>query len=315
MGQDNSISRDNIKGPNPSEEESNSTQVVKQEDLFRKKQETSGQIRQKFLMRLFDRHQYGKVKKLAQLLCILDDCQVPVPKPVDFGLCAQQQSVYLRTVWIDGESASAFLARVHAIDQYVLGYETALWLKVMHCCAAPVVNESWSILLAQETETLLRFCSSQKQCPDMILKLVGFVEKNKDGLVRKECCLLHGDLRPDNLLITSDQHILFVDFTKYCFGDPLYDLATAFCEISRISQPFATGLIDAYFNNDVTTRSFRDIALYGAIRFLRAYALSCESDLSPSRRQSCQGIQSFLDTYSNLRTVVPVWYKPTPRSL
>jgi serine/threonine-protein kinase len=86
---------------------------------------------------------------------------VPMPRPVDFGVCNDGKSVYKLLTWIDGENAEKALPALTAIEQYALGVKAGDALRKIHSVPAPDHLVNWLTRYTSEIDSRLKWYPPQ----------------------------------------------------------------------------------------------------------------------------------------------------------
>lgn len=73
----------------------------------------------RYLLRISPEERYPVRKKLFEMLRQVDDLEIPMCRPVQFGQC--EEGVYILYTWIDGEDLEPALSKLSEQEQYALG--------------------------------------------------------------------------------------------------------------------------------------------------------------------------------------------------
>lgn len=68
---------------------------------------------------------------------------IPMPSPIDFGICNGGASVYTLLSWIEGEEAEKVIPKLPAENQYLLGKESGKILRKIHTLKGPQNSADW----------------------------------------------------------------------------------------------------------------------------------------------------------------------------
>ncbi len=264
-----------------------------------------------YYLQLSEKTQYDRKKNEFMLLEQLYHRHFPVPRPIRFGVDPKGQSVYLLRDWVLGQNARTVLHEQDPIEQYALGHELGLALGILHQLQPQVSCSDWTVSLDQEIERLKGLLSPQDLRLVCINRLLAYLSQNRSALVGRPKAVIHGSVDFDHIILTREQALYLIDFDTWRYADPLYDLSSVITDISPISRWFATGVLDCYFQYAVSTRVFRLIACYAALRALQVFV--CDSRRGPAQRQQAlAGVQQLIRHYQNMTQIVPVWYQALP---
>jgi aminoglycoside phosphotransferase (APT) family kinase protein len=109
---------------------------------------------------------------------------------------------------------------------------------------------------------------------------------------------MHGDLRPSNMIF-QEKRVIFIDWSEYCMGDPLFDVAYLFSEpIELISSDVLTQLAS---RDEDQMLAYIGLALFSSISWTVERLIRCElGQVSPSL--SSKEIVHSMESYVNLKT-------------
>jgi aminoglycoside phosphotransferase (APT) family kinase protein len=137
-------------------------------------------------------------------------------------------------------------------------------------------------------------------------KLINYINTNRDLLRNRPQCFQHGDYHVGNMIITHSGELGIIDFNRFDYGDPWEEFnRIVWCV--NISQNFASGYINGYFENNVPDLFFRLIALYIASNQLSSIPWAIQfgqEEISIMINQA----QSVIDWYEGFTVHIPKWY-------
>ena len=257
----------------------------------------------KYLLRITPFDKSGSRKALFDILGEVSKLHIPMCKPVDFGEC--NQGVYTLHTWIDGVDAEEIIPLLSETQQYVLGVQAGEILKKIHTIPAPENQEQWYTKFKRKTEykiTKYLECPIQFEGGD---KVIDYINKNFDLLKNRPQCFQHGDYHIGNMMMKEDE-LYIIDFDRFDFGDPWEEFnRIVWC--AQSAPYFATGMVDGYFNKNVSMEFWKLLALYIGSNTLSSiyWAISFgQSDLDVMLNQA----KDVLNWYDNMEKVVPKWY-------
>ena len=83
-----------------------------------------------FLLRLAEYKEFDRKKAEYELMKKLFHLNIPMPSPIDFGVCNNESSVYTLLSWIDGEEAEIAIPKLSKEKQYELGKESGTQIAI-----------------------------------------------------------------------------------------------------------------------------------------------------------------------------------------
>ncbi|MBN3524847.1 phosphotransferase [Paenibacillus apiarius] len=260
------------------------------------------------LLRMADISQYENKKREFESVRKLDDIDILMSRPIDFGICNNGQSVYSLFTWVEGEDAMQVIPALSAKEQYGLGVKAGGFLRKMHQIPAENNQTSWA---EYYNGKINKYISNYKACGIHLKgadKIINYVEQNRYLLENRPQSYQHGDYHVGNMIVTKSGELGIIDFNRCDYGDPWEEFnRITWC--AGMSGIFASGRINGYFNNDVPDLFFRLMSLYIASNQLSTVHWAIpfgqeEVDIMLERAGNV------LDWYDEFQTYVPNWYLP-----
>ncbi len=262
----------------------------------------------RLLLRVSDISEYERKETIFNLMKQAAALGVPMPQPVDFGLCNGGKKVYQLLTWCEGTSLETILHTLPEAEQYALGIKASEILSTIHSVPAPENIGEWSARYLEETINRLDwFCKSgvKIQGSGAILE---FFEANKHLLKKRSQCLHHGDYHRGNLLVTDNQEVSVIDWELLDYGN----FADPWEEFNRINSAklepnFTTGMIRGYFNGEPPEEFWRLLALYlsaGAL-MLVSWAFYRQRHRLEECVQTANAVGQW---FGGMKNLVPAWY-------
>lgn len=232
---------------------------------------------------------------------------VPMPQPLDFGVCNDGKSVFTLLTWIDGDEVEKRLPAMPHAAQYDLGVQSGQILQQIHSVPFRADAPEWSVRYFSVIDARLEaFCREGVKFDghDLIL---AYLQNNRHLLKDAPQCRHHGDYHTGNMVLdTSGQlHIIdwhFVDFDNY--GDPWYE----FNRIGGAFPAFASGQIDGYFEGGQPPEKFWKVFAY----YLSASAITSivwAKYFAPGELDAILRLnRQMLCWFDSMNDPVPTWY-------
>ena len=260
------------------------------------------------LLRISDFSAFDRKKEEYEIMKKLDSYNLLISRPVDFGVCNNGKSVFILLTWLDGFDAEVVLPTLTSKEQYDLGYNVGKILRKIHQIPAPTNQEDWSGRFNKKTDQKIRkyeACAIKIEKAD---KIIEYINDNRFLLENRTQTFQHGDFHAGNMIVTAQNKIGIIDFNRYDYGDPWEEFnRIAWC--AEISEYFASGRINGYFEGDVPEAFFRLMALYIGSNTLSSIPWAIpfgESEVKTMLSQS----RNVLEWYNDFSSFIPKWYIP-----
>lgn len=262
------------------------------------------------LLRISDISQYENKKKDFEAIKRLDNLDILISRPINFGICNNGQSVYSLLTWITGKDAEHILPELNSKDQYRLGVKAGEILRIIHQVPAAKNQISWSDRFNQKINrniTDYEACGIHLEGVD---KIIEYIEQNRCLLENRPQCFQHGDYHVGNMIVTKSRELGIIDFNRLDYGDPWEEFnRITWC--ADISASFASGRINGYFHHNVPILFFKLMALYIASNQLSSIPWAIKfgnKEISTMLRQA----KNVLEWYDGFETCIPKWYISNP---
>ncbi len=230
---------------------------------------------------------------------------IPMPRPEGFGTCRNGESLYFLYEEVEGAPSNSVIPSLTTQRQYHMGYSAGQILAKIHELSPPT-SFDWGEYFQQMA---LEILSAYHKCGKHIKqegKLLAVVNNPPSALEARPIRILHGDFRPENLLITSHQTVAITGFRRQ-IGDPWCDFCTLPLSYN-LSIPFAAGEINGYFaGKPIPMDFFETLVFYLAADALSAFCWACGQ--GKTEQDAAQNNADLLcEWYQDFETAVPNWY-------
>lgn len=258
------------------------------------------------LLRMSDISRYDRSKLEFESVKKLENMDILMSRPIDFGVCNQGRSVYSLFTWVEGEDARDAIPRLSSQDQYLLGIEAGKALRSIHEIVGGSSHASWAEYYNSKIDRYIQnyqACGIHIEGAEAILR---YIEENRYLLEGRPISLQHGDYHVGNMIITGTKELGIIDFNRLDFGDPWEEFnRITWC--SEISGYFASGRINGYFNDDVPDAFFRLMALYIASNQISSvhWAIPFGEEQVDIMLDQAKDI---FNEYNGFRAYIPSWY-------
>jgi len=260
------------------------------------------------LLRVSDISKYEIRKKDYETMKRLDEVDVLISRPIDFGVCNDGKHVYFLLTWLEGVDLKELLHTLSDKEQYNFGMKAGEALRKMHSIAVSGNHILWTKRFNRKID---RNINQYQACGIEIYgadQIVDYIEKNRYLLDSRPQTFQHGDYHIGNMIVTKHGEVGIIDFDRLDYGDPWEDFnRIVWC--ADESNAFASGRINDYFGNNVPEVFFRLMALYIATNILSSvpWAIPFGKEQIDIMRKQASDV---LEWYDGFQTVIPKWYLP-----
>lgn len=257
----------------------------------------------KYLLRISPEDRSTNCAALFSLLKEVETLGVSMCEPVEFGEC--EEGIYTLHSWIDDEDVEEIIPALAETEQYAYGFEAGRMLKLIHSIPAPENCPDWEPYFNAKMDNKIKM---YKECP---LKFEGaeyfiaYIESNRYLFANRPQSFQHGDYHIGNMMI-EDKRLVIIDFDRWDYGDP-WEEFNRIVWFAQVWPLFASGMVNAYFDNEVPLEFWKLLALYISSNMLSSipWAISFgESEVNTMLKQA----KDVLSWYKNMQDPVPIWY-------
>lgn len=265
---------------------------------------------QKLILRISDIDKYEVKKKEYEVIGKYARLGFKMSEPISFGLCNEQQNVYMLLTWVEGEDLEMALPKLNQEQQYSLGRKAGTILKKIHSIQVPDDEIPRNTKVSKKKEQIKRYEDSEVRISgdEAALK---FVKDNLYKIWSKSPVYLHGDFHPGNLILTPDRDIGVIDFNRWEIGDPYEEFYKLESFGTEVSIPYCIGQIDSYFDNHIPEDFWEILAVYVAHASL--YSIKWAEKFGQQDIDIMMKIcnKSFAH-YDHFKRRIPTWYRNPP---
>ena len=260
---------------------------------------------QSFLLRITPMEQYEQKKVEFENMQRVSQLGIPMCQPIEFGTC--DEGVYSLQSWIDGRDLRDIAPELTEEVLYHYGLEAGKYLKKMHSIKAPEGMEDWESFFNRKMD---RKIEMYKNCP---LKyengeaFITYIEQNRHLLKGRPLTYQHGDYHTGNLMIDTEGNLVVIDFNRDDYGDPWEEFNRIVWCVQE-APPFASGMVNGYFDGEVPMEFWKLLALYISSNTLSSLPWAIpfgQEEIDVMTKQAAE----ILDWYDEMTNVVPKWYK------
>ena len=259
----------------------------------------------RYLFRVSDISEYDSKKAEFEMMRQVSALGVPMCQPIEFGVC--DEGVFSLQSWIDGDDAEEVIPALSDTEQYVYGLEAGRILKKIHSIPAPSSQEDWEARFNRKMDYKIQ---KYNECPIKYENGQAFIDcinENRYLLKDRPQTYQHGDYHIGNMMIGRDKKLYIIDFNRNDYGDPWEEFNRIVWGAQK-SSLFASGMVNGYFENNVTLEFWKLLALYISSNTLSSVPWAIpfgEEQIGVMVNQA----KEVLEWYDNMKNPVPAWYK------
>ena len=259
----------------------------------------------RYLLRVSDISEYDAKKAEFEMMRQVSALGVPMCQPIEFGVC--DEGVFSLQSWIDGDDAEEVISTLSDTEQYVYGLEAGRILKKIHSIPAPAMKEDWEARFNRKMDYKIQ---KYNECPlkyENGQAFIDYINENRYLLKDRPQTYQHGDYHIGNMMIGRDKKLYIIDFNRNDYGDPWEEFNRIVWGAQK-SSLFASGMVNGYFENNVTLEFWKLLALYISSNRLSSVPWAIpfgEEQIGVMVNQA----KEVLEWYDNMKNPVPAWYK------
>jgi serine/threonine-protein kinase len=121
--------------------------------------------RQRLVIRLADISMHRWKTREYEAIKTISKLGIEMSQPVDFGICANGEKIYILLSWLDGESLEKALPIMDIREQYNLGVSAGKILKKIHSVNAPGNQPDWETRTMKKIENKIMYLISSADIP------------------------------------------------------------------------------------------------------------------------------------------------------
>jgi len=261
---------------------------------------------QNYLLRVSDIKEYEHKKYEYEILNHPLLLNSNIIKPIEIGITLDKKYCYTLSKWIDGNDLEDSIEQYPEDIQYELGYKTGQLLHIIHSIEISTnknCNEIYQSKIDRKIKNAIN-CTIQL---NKIERYIEYINQNRHLIENRPMSFQQGDFHIGNTIINTIGEMVLIDFNRHDIGDPWEEFNRIPFSV-RVSEAYASGSIDGYFEHNIPDTFFPLLALYIAVNQISSlpWALQFgDTEINFMKELSDQ----ILDWYDDFNTTIPSWYK------
>ena len=261
---------------------------------------------QRLLLRISNAKEYENIKIQHSMLERLSKLGISMSRPIEFGLCENNESIYQLLTWVDGEDLESALPTMQKEKQYNSGLKTGRLLRKIHSIPSSGDTNEWDMYFGRILQDELEMYYSNKELHCEIGEIItNYFRDNPNVTGTHPRTFMHGDYHLANIILMPCGEIGAIDFA--CgYGDPYWDIFKVAWR-PYMYPLFFSGMIRGYFNNAPSIefwKAYNHYFAYGALVASRAPKWAGFNTLEEGRDVA----KNILAWSDNFKTPTPSWY-------
>lgn len=228
---------------------------------------------------------------------------VPMCDPIEIRECGDEVETVHR--WIEGVDAEDAIPDFPVPRQYEYGLEAGRILRLIHSVPAPTDQPDWETRFNAKIDRKIKLCRECSIQFDGAEEIIRYINSHRYLLKNRPQSFQHGDYHIGNMMLEGDR-LTVIDFDRFDFGDPWEEFnRIVWCV--KASPPFASGMVDGYFDGEIPTVFWELLALYMGSNQLSSVPWAIpfgEGEIKTMLDLS----REMLSWYRNMSITVPLWY-------
>lgn len=261
---------------------------------------------QVLLLRISDISTYNAKKKEYEIIKKYSQLGFPMSMPVDFGMCNENQNVYMLLTWVEGIDLEEMLSTLPEEEQFLLGCQAGEILKKIHSIKVDEQDIPDKTKAEKKLVQLENYETSNVRIQDD-QDAVQYVKEHIGQIWKEKPVYQHGDFHPGNLIYMNDGSIGVIDFNRWEVGDPYEEFYKLESFAREHSIPYCIGQIETYFDKNIPYEFWTILAVYVAHASLYSIKWAEKFGKEDIDAMVMRCKVAFED-YDFFRTPIPKWY-------
>ena len=235
--------------------------------------------------------------------------EIKFPKLVEMKF--ETNSILSLYEWIDGVDFRDYVTRLTDKELYQYGIQAGEFLKMIHSNSIEEHSDNWEEYYVQKSmKKIESFRKTNINFPE-IETYIDYILTHQYLLHDRPISLCHGDFHVGNMMVDlHTKELIIIDFGSLEIGDPIEEF-NRMIWTAQLSDEFATGLINGYFNGkNIPDEFWKLMAYYMACDVVGSipWAVNYGNDQLTTMLERAKLV---LDWFDDFERVIPKFYKRT----
>ena len=232
---------------------------------------------------------------------------VKIPKLIEVRY--ESNSIYSLYEWIDGVDFREYVTYLTDKELYQYGIQAGAFLQRIHSISIEEESINWyEFYLQKSMRKIDSFRKANINFPE-IEPFIDYIQTHQYLLYDRPISLCHGDFHVGNMMVDSQtKELVIIDFGSIEIGDPMEEF-NRMIWTAQLSDEFATGLINGYFNGkNIPDDFWKLMAYYMACDVVGSipWAVNYGNDQLITMLERAKLV---LDWFDDFERMVPKFYK------
>ena len=250
---------------------------------------------------------FAKKKDLE--LRYISDLEKVIKFPDLIEIKFENDSILSLYEWIDGVDFREHVTYLTDKELYQYGIQAGAFLQKIHSISIEEESINWhEFYLQKSIRKIESFRKTNIYFPE-IETFIDYIHTHQYLLQDRPISLCHGDFHVGNMMIDLEtKELVIIDFGSLEIGDPMEEFNRMIWN-AQLSEEFATGLINGYFNGkNIPDEFWKLMAYYMACDVVGSipWAVNYGNNQLTTMLERAQLV---LDWFDDFERVIPKFYK------
>ena len=250
---------------------------------------------------------FTKKKDLEVKYISVLEKEIKFPKLVEMKF--ETNSILSLYAWIDGVDIRDYASKLTGKELYQYGMQAGSFLKKIHSLSIEEISVNWQEYYIQKSKKKIHSFRKLNEDFAEIERFIDFIQSHQSLLKYRPISLCHGDYHVGNMMIELEtKKLVIIDFGSLEIGDPMEEFNRMIWN-AQLSEEFATGLINGYFNGkNIPDKFWKLMAYYMACDVVGSipWAVNYGNDQLITMLERAKLV---LDWFNDFERMIPNFYK------
>lgn len=262
----------------------------------------------RYLIRLFPRETIQARQEEFNLIKYFKKASPYLPEAIEIHELEGTNYAYMILSYIPGQDGEEALKHLPESAQFGSGVLAGKELKKLHALQAPKEISPWYKRQGRKISNYIEAFGEVPISEEIKHMLINYIRSHEHLMKGRPNTFQHDDFHPANLIFEEGKFVGIIDFQRYDWGDPLYDLTKLGYFSVRSSIPFSVGVVEGYFSPSGPDENFwRIYALYSAMHVVTAYVWGYRLGREHFRRL-VKYSKDVIEDHNYFTSTIPNWY-------